>query len=258
MLCHRLLAGTVLFTLFSPFLSTTQAQNVGAPSSQALTRPRRAAVAGMITERLSPKNLQRWKAIERFVFAEDSSGQLQHPTLRGLWEWAESSGHAIYIELSEPGRASNCTAGSFSIEQLDPLGKRHAAVIRLYLSNIDLAYVGPRVTRNVNFTPFEGLSKEERYAEVLGHELSHACFILGDLKRARLVEEVVEQTNEMLLMHTQRTNGPLDQGLRQRLLERDSLLQELEAQADQMEAAVWREILTSKKAPDKNSLLGKK
>src|SRR5207253_8207776 len=138
-------------------------------------------------------------------------------------------------------RVSTCTAGSFGIEKLDSQGKRHEAVIRLYLSNIDQAYVGANAARVGNFIPFERLSKEERYAEVLGHELAHAAFILSNQERAEMVEEMVEQTNELLLSSAHRAGEPLPAEMRQRLLKRDSVLKDLEEQAETMEAAVWRE-----------------
>src|SRR5438309_1254211 len=99
------------------------------------TRPRR--VTGILTDRLSPNDLRRWAAIERFVLAKNSSEQPVYPTLYELWSWIESSGHTVYIELPTAKSSRSCTAGSFSIEQADPEGKRHLAAIRLYLNTID-------------------------------------------------------------------------------------------------------------------------
>jgi hypothetical protein len=145
-----------------------------AQSEMGETRPRRALADGIITDRLTDKDLRRWNAIKRIVFAEDSDGQPLHPTLRGLWEKLERSGHTIYIEMRGMGRAISNTAGAFHIERLDPEGVRHAAVIRLYPDTIDRAYVGPSAARAEGFIPFLELSQEERYAEVLGHEMAHA------------------------------------------------------------------------------------
>src|SRR5262245_36442884 len=50
---------------------------------------------GIVTTRLSEKNLSRWKEIEQIVFAETADRQPLHPTLRGMWEWLETSGHTI-------------------------------------------------------------------------------------------------------------------------------------------------------------------
>src|SRR5262249_39305297 len=96
----------------------------------------------IITERLKGKDLRRWNAIERIVFAEDIDGRPLHPTLRGLWERLERSNHTVYIEMPSRGPAVSNTAGVFLIEKFDPEGLRHVAVIRLYPETIDQAYVG--------------------------------------------------------------------------------------------------------------------
>lgn len=234
---------TLALLLFLAALSRAQTAADGTD-----VRPRRVLATGILTDRLSNKDLQRWKVIERMIFAEDSKGQPLHPTLRGLYEWAATSGHAIYIELPPPQRAATCTAGSFTIEHFDPRGERHVAVIRLYLNNIDSAYVGPKVARESGFIPFDGLRREARYAEVLGHELAHTAHILTSFERAQLVQELVENTNELLLTQS-RTLATEEIGLEilQRLNRRDLLLRELEEQAAAMEEAVWRELSASQR-----------
>ena len=209
---------------------------------------------GLITTRLSPKEFEKWKAIERVVFAEDATHQLLHPTLVSLWQWVETSGHSVYIEFSRPGDISTCTAGNFMIEQFDPLGVRHIAVIRLSLLNINQAYVGSDTKRQDGLIPFLGLNREERYAEVLGHELAHAVHILTNLDRARKVEEDIQQTNQILLSQHRRFTGigvALD--LKRRLSKRDAFLRELESQAEAMEKTVWREL--TKQKPERVKLL---
>jgi hypothetical protein len=97
--------------------------------------------------------------------------------------------------------------------------------------------------------PFKGLNREERYAEVLGHELGHAADILTNLPRAQMVEEVIKQTNELLLSITSRKNSKqLSQEMQQRLDRRDAFLKELEAPAEMAETAIWRELVSSQKA----------
>jgi len=232
----------------------TQSRNLKGASSR---RP--AEFSGLITSRLSIKELERWKAIERIVFAEDTSRQPMHPTLRNLWEWVETSGHAVFVEIMRSTRTSTCTAGSFVIERFDPKGEKHIAVIKLNLSNIDQAYVGPDAARDNGFVPFEGLSKEERYVEVLGHELAHAVHILTNLERAGKVEEMVEKTNEMLLSRRpNRKDNSLSPELKRMLSRRDALLKDLEKQAEEMEYVVWRELTASKPVREKMSApLGK-
>jgi hypothetical protein len=210
-----------------------------------VVRPRRTVATGILTDRLSAKQLERWRKIERIVLAVDAQGQILHPVLHALWKWAETSGHAIYIEIREPYNPISCAAGNFQIERLDPTGQHHIAVIRLNITTIDQAHIGPDVIRPDGLTPFEGLGKEERYAEVLGHELAHAEDILSNLERARLVEEYIEQTNELILSQLKAiVNGyPLGPEMKQRLLTRDCLLYGLETYAETVETLVWRELL---------------
>jgi hypothetical protein len=125
-------------------------------------------------------------------------------------------------------------------------------VIRLNLSNIDLAFVGASAARPNGFVPFEKLSREERYVEVLGHELSHAVYILADIERTKLVEETVERTNEMLLsVPADRRRGLISPEMRGRLSRRDDMLRVLERQAEFMEHVIWRELSASRSAREK-------
>jgi hypothetical protein len=217
--------------------------------AQGSARANGASATNIIADRLKRKDLRRWEAIKRIVFAEDIEGQPLHPTLRGLWDRLERSGHVIYIEMAGMGRAISNTAGVFHIERLDPEGLRHVVVIRLYPETIDRAYVGPSAAAPGGFIPFQGLSRVERYAETLGHEMAHAVHILSDLTLAQKVKEVVQETNELFLSYGRRFGyeniGP---ELLQRLNVRDALLKELERPADAAETLVWREIFWSREA----------
>lgn len=249
---RRLLLATAYLLLLAPLFQLVRAQETYPRNISGTTSNRPAEFSGLITSRLSLKELERWKAIERLVFAEDSNQQPLHPTLRNLWEWVETSGHAIFVEIARSTKTSTCTAGSFVIERFDPKGEKHVAVINLNLSNIDLAYVGPDAARDNGFVPFEGLSKEERYAEVLGHELAHAVDILTSLERARKVEETVEKTNEVLLSRRPyRKDNSLSPEMNRLLSRRDALLKDLEKKAEEMERVVWRELAVSKPIREK-------
>jgi hypothetical protein len=195
---------------------------------------------GILLDRLSREELRRWRSIERLVNASGRDGTPRYPTLRGLWGWASDSGHAIYIELSSPECAGKGMGGRFDIERVDPQGTRHVGVIRLCLANIDQG--GGKASAN-GFLRFAGLRKNERYAEVLGHELSHAAYDFASPERARMIMEHVETVSAQFMSHrAQRGNEPLDPALRQRIAERDALLEELEAHADAIELLVWREL----------------
>lgn len=203
---------------------------------------------GLITERLTTKDLEKWKEIERVVFAEDINLQPLHPTLMHLWEWIETSGHTVYVEFVNTRSAPSCNAGHFTIERFDPSGESHIAIIRLNLTNINQAYIGPETKRMDGFIPFLGLEREERYAEVLGHELAHAVHILTSLERTHMVEEVVQKTNQMLLSQHSRysKSGSVTPELGHLLSKRDAVLQELEAQAEAMEKVIWNELIARK------------
>jgi hypothetical protein len=201
-----------------------------------------------LTERLSAKQLELWRKIERLVFAVDAEGRFLHPTLHALWKRMEASGHTIYLQISENALSSN--AGLFRLEKFDPTGQHHIAVIELRPRVIDQAIVGPDVQRPDGLIPFEGLVKEERYAEVLGHELAHAADTLLDLELARQVEELIEQTNEMLLSPRRRPDVTffVRAEIDQRIKNRDCLLQRLESYAETMEIRVWRELRATQRA----------
>jgi hypothetical protein len=218
-----------------------------AQSEEGSMRSGRTHASGIFESRISPKDFKRWDAIKRIVFAQDFTGLPLHPTLRSLWEQLDRSGHTIYIELSKTTGLST-TAGTFHIEVFDPLGIKHVGVIRLYLATIDLASIELTAARSDGFIPFKGLNREQRYAEVLGHELTHAVHILSDLTRAQMVEEMIEQTNEEFLLQGRRygyTN--LNPEIMKRIETRDLLLRELEEPAERMERIIWSEILSGRR-----------
>ena len=235
----RLVGIIVILILLCSLGSAVQAQ-----SCEAFTRPRRSLPSGIITTRISRKEMQRWYTIKRIVFAEDTRGQPKHSILRDLWEKIESSGHAIYIEIRSSADSISTIAGSFRIERFDPQGIRHEAVIMLNPASIDNAYVETDSSSSNGFIPFLGLSKEERYAEVLGHELAHAVYILSDLTRTRMVEESIQQTNKLFLSQIRQYGyRDINPEMRHRLIRRDTLLEELEEQAEAIEELVWRELI---------------
>lgn len=231
-----------LVTLLTSSFLLTMAQ---APDERA-SRPRYALPerpSGLLTSRILTRDLPKWQAIEQIIRAENASGQPLHPVLYSLYEWAWKSGHAIYLELILNPPAASGTAGNFSLLRFDPTGNHHEALIKLYLSNIDRALISKTSVRADGLIPFNGMKKEERYAEVLGHELAHARDILANLETARKVEELIEETNELLLAHhAERRGESLSSELKRRLQKRDSLLKTLEKHAEEIERLVWEEL----------------
>jgi len=246
MLSGRLRSALIILITTALNFSTAQAQVD--PSSRTPAR-------GILTERLSPGQLELWRKIERIVFAVDVKRQVLHPVLHALWERVEMSGHTIYLEIRE-NLLSNI-AGLCRLEKFDPTGQHHIAVIELNPRAIDRAYVSPDVRRSDGLIPFKGLGKVERYAEVLGHELAHAAEILLNQELARQFEELVEPINELLLSPRMRRNRTFLAGaeIKQRIEKRDSLLQRLETYAEIMETLVWRE-LRARRGPNKTRIEG--
>ena len=114
-------------------------------------------------------------------------------------------------------------------------GEKHVAVIRLYLSAIDHVQVNSRVKEKLGFMPFLGLRKTERYAEVLGHELSHVVWILAHPDLTKLCERHVNADGSL-------SYKPMDE----RLVKLESIMGELELRARADELLIWRELHTGR------------
>ncbi len=201
---------------------------------------------GLLTDRLTARQGKVWESIRQVAMARDKAGRLQHPQLHELFEQAENSGFAIYVELPQPKSSSPYTCGTFSVEKAESGDQVRVGVIRLYLSTIEMASTSGRGRRENGFAPFEKLNnKKLRYAEVLGHELVHALLTLKDLRLARLTREMERETAELQRYRQSRQGESLDQETRERLRRIESLSQEVERQAEAVEVNVWRELVKS-------------
>jgi hypothetical protein len=203
---------------------------------------------GIRSDRLSPRKLRIWKAIEGIVLARDGSGQRRYPKLHRLWQWVETCGHVVQVELRDPRARSDSQTGRFVVEKFDPDGQRHLAVIRLCIPLIDRAPVRKSGGSDVGFTRFEGLSKEERYAEVLGHELAHAVWVLGDESHTGLMKNLKREIEEYgsLRRHAVSGTASWDQ-TRQQLKRIGSLVSRIEKPAETVEKEIWQELLRSRR-----------
>jgi hypothetical protein len=210
--------------------------------TRVLTEPTSPPVApGLRTDRLSPKQRERWRAIAAVVFADDKLGRPLHPTLRRMWDEVAASGHEVYLELPEPTLAVCATAGLFRIESVGPDG-HVVATLRLNLKTIDRGRLGDAT--HPEFRRFDRLGREGRYAEVLGHELGHAVFTLADPARAR---HLLAQQSRLLelsrsLRKAKREHRPQ---IRARMREVDEQIETLETPALAAEAVVWEELVAS-------------
>jgi hypothetical protein len=171
------------------------------PTYLAAAEPASGMETGIVLDHLTGKELRQWRSIEDLVNTSAPNRAARYPTLRGLWQWAIQSGNAIYIELSSPDCAARAAAGKFLIERVDPQAARHIGVIRLCLVNIDRSRPDVGGTRANGFVRFAGLRKNERYAEVLGHELAHAAYDFASPERARMVHERVDNVSAQFVAH---------------------------------------------------------
>jgi hypothetical protein len=210
------------------------------PASQAsLDLAPRGASGGLRTARLSRKHLKAWNKIVETVMAEDRHGQPLHPTLRQLWEAVDTSGHVVYVEM--PDRKRSYIAGRFAITRVDPAGKTHEGILIMNLRAIDQLSTGPAAARANGFIPFKGLGKNERYAELLGHELAHAVWALADPERARLVMPLQSENEQVMRRVVGAAPGSGDE-LGERVRELERLSRMLEEPAEAAEEAIWEEL----------------
>ena len=179
--------------------------------------------------------------------AKDAADRPSHPKLHRLWQWVEASGHVVQIELPDPKARCDHQAGKFMVEESDTDGRKHLAVIRLCLPVIDRASVRKIIWGADGFVRFEGLGKEERYAEILAHELAHAVLTLGDESHERLIEDLNREVEEFDRCRRRAPHGTAwDEQARQHLRRIESLVTEIERPADMAEAEVWKELLESR------------
>ena len=204
------------------------------------------SLAGIRADRLSPRQLRIWRSIERIVLARDQAGRALHPNLRELWQQVQASSHVVFIVLQDQREHghSDC-AGRFAIDEFDPAGERHVASVQLNLAIIDRAYIDPASTVADGFAQFTGLSREERYVEVLGHELAHAVWSFQDVARARMIVERYELGKQLSIElqrdAKQKNLSPKTRDLMARLR---SLGEVIEEPAYTMEAKIWQELVS--------------
>jgi hypothetical protein len=199
---------------------------------------------GLRTDRLSAAQLRRWKAIVDIVRAKDRHHRPLHPTLRGLFDAVDSGPHTVFIEMPD---TKGYIAGRFEVTKVDAEGGAHQGILILNLRATDKASTGPAAARADGFIPFKGLTRTERYAEVLGHELAHAAWHLGSTERARLAHELqgrLEERARVLLKDRLAGRGA---DARAGETDLDRLDRELEQQAETAERAVWEELRAAKR-----------
>ncbi len=217
---------------------------------------------GILTDRLTAKQLKIWKSIESVVLADDGKGYPLYPGLKSLWQRAEASGRMIFIELEDRKREASPFAGEVLIEKSDAMFSPDRLVVRLRLWLIDrsvgsMTYQGGAV-RQAEIHSFRGLDRYQRYAQVLGHELIHALFLLTDSSQVRMLEELKMETQAFYKYRRLNANGSGDEVAQQNLVERIKALRTaLEGPAEKLDAELYRELLSRQGGrPYKNRLEG--
>jgi hypothetical protein len=143
---------------------------------------------GIQTDRLTKSQLKAWASILEVVLAKDGEGRPVCPTLHELYHQADTGSYEVQIEISTQ-RATLCAAGVCRIELRSEGVPKEVILIRLNLGMIDRAVASELTRRADGFIPFAGLTKKQRYAEVLGHELAHVVRLLTDLRYRGLYRE---------------------------------------------------------------------
>jgi hypothetical protein len=168
---------TVGIIVIALITSRVGAQEIEGFPASAATRQGCAQVSGIVLDRLSRQQLKAWKSITEVVLATDRGGRPMYPLLYDLYRRVDSSGHVIQMEISTQ-RATLCAAGLCRIEFHPERPQPEVILIRLNLGMIDRAIASEISRRKDGFVPLAGLSRRERYAEVLGHELAHVAELL--------------------------------------------------------------------------------
>ena len=208
--------------------------NAGAQVSQRSLNPASQSsehkeVTGILTDRLTKSKLRAWEAILRIVLAKDKDGRPVHPKLFALYKKADTSGHAIFVELSTQSFAFS-SLGWCRVVSQDESTRNATLVLRLNLGMIGRARVSEKNRRTDGFIPFTGLRKNERYAEVLGHELTHAVRLLLDADYLALYRERKAKVY---------SSSPDSRSI-------DSLTSLIEKPAEATEEEIWHELIAGR------------
>ncbi len=201
-------------------------------------------VGGFRTDRLSPRQARVWNAIRKIALAADRQGRPLYATLQGLWSNVEQSTHLVFIELTtDPKHCSNMAAETV-IEEPDPSGRRHTIRVRLFLPAIDRIYPGEQASQEgMEFVPFSGLRRQQRYAKVLGHELAHVATMFRDPEYLRLVREICAEQKAIAAAVGKDGKRLSDVAFQARWNRIWPVVLEVEKPALAAEAAIYRELL---------------
>ncbi len=236
------LATAAAVFMFLAVPAQSPAQEMPADASAATQA--KAEQRGIRMDRLKPGHVKIWKAIERIALEVNRDGQPVRPTLHSLWQWAQKSRHAIYVEMDDH-EAFHHSAGVFKIEDYNQELQSWTASIRLNLSIIQVAdTIKKRIDGSNRSISLGKVGRDARCAIIVGHELAHASLILENPQYARLYQECEREMAAYYLaggMAAKEYGNNLEMQKRMKRLQ--TLMDQLEAPADIVEIKLWREIV---------------
>ncbi len=197
------------------------------------------AEAEVRTDGISGRQLKTWKAIVAVIEAVGPDGQPLHPSLHRLYRELDSSTHVVRILIPDT-KGSSAIAGRFRIDTLRADG-RHETSILLNVRTIDRVLTG---SPDAQLVTFEKLGRTERCAQVLGHEMAHAAWTLGNAEHTRLVADV--QRRSLELARRAQTEGTAGVGFSEAVQQNEKQVRSLEEPALAAEAAITEELRASR------------
>jgi hypothetical protein len=206
-----------------------------------------ASPSAISTDRLSPRQIRLWSAIRKIALTQDPHGRPLYPTLYGLWCAVEQGGLPVFIELITDKKRCANQAGECAVEALDSAARMHSIRLRLFIPTIDRAYAGVLPAQEgMIFVPFSGLSREERYAKVLEHELAYIDRADRDPGYQRLLQDICNE--QLAIAAGVGADGKRlsDLILKERWARIWPLVLESEKPAIAAEAEIYRELLALK------------
>ncbi len=113
----------------------------------------------------------------------------------------------------------NNIAAEYAVEKYDPDGHTREIRLRLFIATIDRARAPEAPRGGLEFVPFAGLRREERYAKVPGHELAH---VANMVRKPNYMAVILEICREQLAIAvgTDAEGRPLPEAVLKRRWER--------------------------------------
>ncbi len=169
-------------------------------------------------ERLNDKDKERLKKIRELANATDKNGNLLHPELKAALDKLDKNERTFYIVGAKLGAG---TVGKFEIETFNGEKDFSTAVIKLDFSQIKDAPAGE--AEYGGFKQFEKLiTNEERFAEVFGHEATHAGDAIDNPAAAVHLQKLDSEVNPAILA-ANKARVPISPDIKLKLQEKDRL-----------------------------------